>query len=171
MTELSIEQRLAALEDIGAIERLKSRYLRACDRKQPDAVRACFTDDAVIDYEGFPLFTDVDAFVEVFREWGCVPNIIDMHHGQNPVIALDGDRATGAFDLYFFQIDTASGRQTQLAVTYDDEFVRQDGRWLISRTVSRRMSMVVGTVGPDGIMRVEVAGRSDAEGPVPPPRN
>jgi ketosteroid isomerase-like protein len=170
VTDQSIEQRLAALEDIHAIETLKSRYLRACDRKQPEAVRACFTDDAVIDYEGFPLFTDPDAFVEIFRQWGCVPNIVDMHHGQNPIIELEGDRATGAFDLYFFQIDTATGRQTQLAVNYDDEFVRQDDRWLISRTVSRRMSMLVGTVGDDGIMRVEIAGRSDAEGPLPPPR-
>ncbi|WP_156839520.1 nuclear transport factor 2 family protein [Novosphingobium aquimarinum] len=170
MTQPSIEERLAALEDIRAIEELKWRYLRACDRKQPEDVRACFTDDAVIDYEGFPLFTDADAFVDVFRKWGCVPNIVDMHHGLHPIISLNGDRATGAFDLYFFQIDTASGRQTQLAVNYDDEFVRKEGGWLISRTVSRRMSMLVGTVGPDGIMRVEVAGRSDAEGPVPPPR-
>lgn len=170
MTDQSIELRLAALEDVRAIETLKWRYLRACDRKQPDAVRACFTDDAVIDYEGFPLFTDADSFVEIFRQWGCVPNIVDMHHGQHPIVELNGDRATGMFDLYFFQMDTATGRQTQLAVNYDDEFVRKDGRWLISRTVSRRMSMLVGTVGEDKIMRVEVAGRSDAEGPTPPPR-
>lgn len=170
MTDQSIEQRLAVLEDIRAIEILKWRYLRACDRKQPDAVRACFTDDAVVDFEGFPLFTSPDAFVDIFREWGCVPNIVDMHHGQNPIVELNGDRATGAFDLYFFQIDTATGRQTQLAVNYDDEFVKQDGRWLISRSVSRRMSMLVGTVGADQILRFEVTGRSDAEGPVPPPR-
>lgn len=38
-----IEARLAALEDIRAIELAKWRYLRACDRKQPEAVRACFS--------------------------------------------------------------------------------------------------------------------------------
>ena len=171
MGEPSVEQRLSVLEDIRAIEALKSRYLRACDRKQPEQVRACFTDDAVIDYEGFPLFTDPDAFVHIFREWGCQPNIIDMHHGQNPIVEMTGPtEATGAFDLFFFQIDTASKRHTQLAVTYDDEFVRQNGRWLIRRTVSRRMSMLVKELGPDGIERVAVAARSDLEGPPPPPR-
>ncbi|MET0269535.1 MAG: nuclear transport factor 2 family protein, partial [Sphingomonas sp.] len=98
MTESSIERRLAALEDVRAIEGLKWRYLRACDRKQPEAVRACFADDAVIDFEGFPLFSDPDSFVEVYRRYGCVPHIIDMHHGQNPIVEVNGDRAQGWFD-------------------------------------------------------------------------
>jgi hypothetical protein len=165
MTETSIEQRLSALEDIRAIEAVKNRYLRACDRKQPDAVRDCLTPDAVIDFEGFPLFTDRDAFVEIYRRYGCVPHIIDMHHGQNPIIELDGDRATGWFDLYFFQIDTRANKHTQLAVSYVDDFVRRDGRWLIARSVSRRMSMLVSHLGEDQIARVQFAGRSDIPGP------
>jgi hypothetical protein len=163
MTNEAIADRLAALEDIRAIEALKWRYLRACDRKQPEAVRACFIDDAVIDYEGFPLFASADAFVEIYRRWGCLPNIIDMHHGQNPIVELTGpDRAVGFFDLFFFQIDTEVKRHTQMAVSYDDEFVRRDGRWLIARTVGRRLSMLVKCLGEDGIERVLVAARSDA---------
>jgi len=37
-----LERRLSALQDIRAIEILKWRYLRACDRKQPQVVRDCF---------------------------------------------------------------------------------------------------------------------------------
>jgi hypothetical protein len=171
MTDDSITARLAALEDIRAIEALKWRYLRACDRKQPDAVRACFTDDAVIDYEGFPLFTSVDKFVDIYRKWGCLPNIVDMHHGQNPIVELTGpDSAVGYFDLLFFQIDTEAKRHTQMAVSYDDAFVRRDGRWLIARTVSRRLSMLVKTLGEDGIERVTVAARSDIAGLPEPAR-
>lgn len=171
MTEKTIEQRLAMLEDIRAIEVLKWRYLRACDRKQGDVVRACFTDDAVIDFEGFPLFENADDFVEIYRKFGCRPNIIDMHHGQNPIITVDGDRATGALDCYFFQIDTETGRHTQLAVGYDDEFVRQaDGSWRIARSISRRLSMLVSDLGADGVARVAFAGRSDIEGSPPPAR-
>jgi len=166
----TVEQRLALLEDIRAIEALKWRYLRACDRKQPEVVRGCFTDDAVIDYEGFPLFTNPDSFVEIYREWGCRPNIIDMHHGQNPIVEVNGDRAKGWFDLFFFQIDTEAQRHTQLAVSYDDDFVRTDGRWLIARTVGRRMSMLVKHVGPDGLEHVQLAERSDINGPAEPPR-
>ena len=161
MTDLSLEQRLRILEDVRAVETLKWRYLRACDRKQPDLVRACFTADAVINFEGFPTFTDADSFVAVYQKYGCVPHIIDMHHGQNPIVEIAGDRATGWFDLFFFQIDTQAKRHTQLAVSYDDEFVRQDGRWLIARTVSRRMSVLMSEVDEDAVARVRIAARSD----------
>jgi len=170
MTDATIEERLAALEDVRAIEALKWRYLRACDRKQPDAVRACFTNDAIIDFEGFPLFTDADSFVDIYRKYGCVPHIVDMHHGQNPIVEIRGDEATGWFDLYFFQIDTSAKRLTQMAVSYDDTFVRRNGGWLITRSVSRRLSMLVSEVGEDEIARVRVAARSDSVGDVPPPR-
>jgi len=171
MNDEPLEARVARLEDIGAIEVLKARYLRACDGKRPEAVRDCFTDDAVIDYEGFPLFTDPNAFVAIFTEWGCKPNIIDMHHLQNPIIELTGaDAARGWFDLFFFQIDTELKRHTQLAVTYDDEFVRSEGRWRIAKSVSRRTSMLVRALEDGGLERVLVAGRSDSAEPLAPPR-
>lgn len=171
MANDSIEARLARLEDIRAIEIAKARYVRACDRKQPDIVRACFTDDAVIDFEGFPLFADPDAFVAIFAEWGCQPNIVDMHHLQNAIVELTGpDSATARFDLYFYQIDTATGRHTQLAVNYDDDFVRDKGEWRIRRSVSRRMSMLVKQVDEGGLERVVIAARSDIDGPAEPPR-
>jgi hypothetical protein len=171
MSGEAIEARLGRLEDARMIEALKARYVRACDRKQPEAVRACFTDDAVIDFEGFPLFTDPDAFVAIYTEWGCRPNIIDMHHLQNPIIELTGpDSARGYFDLFFFQIDTEAKQQTQLAVSYDDDFVRVGREWRIARSVSRRRSMLVRDLGEDGIERVVVAARSDNDTPAPPPR-
>jgi|GEM_PF-187846 len=164
----SLASRLAALEDVSAIQALKWRYLRACDRKQPEVVADCFTADAVIDYEGFPLFTSGEAFAQAFARLGCQPHIIDMHHGQNPIVELVApDRALGWFDCFFFQIDTDSARLTQLAVSYDDTFVRRDDRWLIARTVSRRISMLVQEIGEDAVARVRVAARSDAPGPPP----
>lgn len=171
MSNEAIKRRLGRLEDIRAIEVLKARYVRACDRKQPDVVRACFTDDAVIDFEGFPLFTDPDAFVALYTEWGCRPNIIDMHHLQNPIVELNGpDSARGYFDLFFFQIDTEAKRQSQLAVSYDDEFRRIGTEWRIARSVSRRRSTLIRKFGDDAIERVAIAGRSDVDDPPAPPR-
>ena len=64
----SLEARVQQLEDIAAITALKSRYLRACDLKQPDVVRDCFAEGKVeIDYEGFPLFDDRDAFAKIYE--------------------------------------------------------------------------------------------------------
>lgn len=155
-----LERRLAALEDIRAIETLKWRYLRACDRQQPLVVRDCFVPEAVIDYEGFPRFDNRDSFVEVYEKFGCQPNIVDMHHGQNPIVELTGpDSARGWFDLFFFQIDTLQLRQTQMAVAYDDEFVRRDGRWWIARTTARRFSMVVQNITAEGVPTVTISVR------------
>jgi hypothetical protein len=168
MTDTDLATRLQRLEDLRAIEVLKAQYLRACDRKQPAAVRACFADDAVIDYEGFPLFTDPGAFTQVYTDWGCRPNVVDMHHLQNPIVELTGpDSAQGWFDLFFFQIDIETRRHTQMAVSYDDSFVRIDGAWKIARTTARRLSMLVRSLEADGVERVLVAGRSDQPETVP----
>lgn len=171
-----LEQRLAAQEDIRAIECLKWRYLRACDRQLPEAVRDCFIPEAVIDFEGFPLFENRDSFIDVYREHGCQPHIVDMHHGQNPIVELTGkDSAQGYFDLFFYQIDTQAQTHTQLAIAYDDQFVRRQGRWWIAKSVARRISVMVQTVSPEGQPTVEYAGRSERFGeqalPNPKPRN
>jgi len=157
-----LERRLSALEDIRAIEILKWRYLRACDRKQPQVVRDCFVPEAVIDYEGFPRFENRDSFVEVYERFGCQPHILDMHHGQNPIVELTGsDSARGYFDLYFFQIDTLQRRHTQMAVSYDDEFVRRGGRWWIAKTTAGRLSMLVQNISAEGVPSVAIAARSE----------
>ncbi|MDD3798134.1 MAG: nuclear transport factor 2 family protein, partial [Novosphingobium sp.] len=102
---LTLEQRVAALEDLRAIEMLKYRYLRACDRQQPDVVRDCFLPEAIIDYDGFPVL-DRESFVETYRKFGCLSHIVDMHHGQNPIVELTGpDSAKGWFDLFFYKLE------------------------------------------------------------------
>ena len=155
-----LEQQVRALEDIGAIKALKYRYLRACDRKEPDVVRDCLDPDgAIIAYEGFPRFEDRESFVQIYREMGCRPNIIDMHHGQNPEITLTGpDTATGTWDLYFNTIDTAAGTVLQMACAYSDVYKRKQGRWWISETTTRRTSFLMQQQQPDGTLRVLVMG-------------
>ncbi|GAB2478554.1 hypothetical protein GCM10027082_31860 [Comamonas humi] len=167
---VELERRIARIEDREAIRQLKWRYLRACDRKQPEAVRACFVPDAVIDYEDFPLFTSRDAFVALYQQFGCVPHIVDTHHGQNDIVEVDGDTARGWFDLHFFQIDTLNHRQTQLAVWYEDEFVRTPEGWRITRSLSRKLSTLVREGDADGRDRVVVAGRSASAGAAPAAR-
>jgi hypothetical protein len=155
VTVEDLANRVQAIEDIAAITQLKHVYLRACDRKQPEVVRACFVPDAVIDFEGFPVFTNRDDFVALYAQFGCVPNILDMHHMQNPIVTLTGpDTAEGLFDLYFFQIDTKARTMIQLASSYEDSFVRRDGQWLFSRSKSRRLSFLSEEVSPEGLIRV-----------------
>ena len=148
--------RLTALEDKEAIRALKSRYLRACDLKQPDVVRECFAPGAVrIDYENFPLFTDRDAFVAVYESMACNPAVFDLHHATNWQIDLTGpDSATGLWSLNFRTILAAQRQIVRLGVEYSDVYRKADGEWRMVESVSRVSSMITEQVGDDGSITV-----------------
>jgi hypothetical protein len=158
-----LRTRLECLEAVEAIRRLKHRYLRACDRQRPDDVRACFvTDGAVIAYEGFPEFADREDFVRIYAQMGCRPQIVDMHHGQNPDISLAGEnRATGLWDIYYFGIDLATRTATQLAGEYLDQYECVEGSWLIRSTRFRRTSVLSYSVSADGALQCVEMGRGN----------
>lgn len=157
---VTLEQRLQRLEDDRAIRDLKARYLRACDTKDPEAVRDCLLPvGAVIAYDGFPAFADREAFVAVYAQLGCAPGIFDIHHGANGVIRfVNEDRATGQWSLLFHNINLTSRTLTQMGVEYDDLYVRQDGRWWIAETRSRRLSCLIHSIDAAGQPVVTVMG-------------
>lgn len=160
---MTIEERLQRLEDDRAIRDLKARYLRACDGKDPETVRDCLLPAVRIRYDGFPPFDNRDDFVSVYRQFGCVPGIFDIHHAANGVIAFEqADRARGQWALTFHNINLAQRTITQFGIEYDDVYLREGGRWWIAETASRRKSVLVQTVDADGIARVAALGESDA---------
>lgn len=160
---MTIEERLQRLEDDRAIRDLKARYLRACDGKDPETVRDCMIPAAQIRYDGFPPFDNREDFVAVYRQFGCVPGIFDIHHAANGVIEFDGaDRARGLWALTFHNVNLAQRTVTQFGIEYDDVYVREGGRWWIAETSSRKKSVLVQSVDADGNMRVTALGESDA---------
>ena len=160
----TLEQRLQRLEDDRAIRDLKARYLRACDAKDPETVRDCLLPEgAVIAYDGFPAFDGRDAFVAVYAQMGCAAGVFDIHHGANGIVEFDGpDRARGQWSLLFHNINLAARTLTQMGVEYEDVYVRQDGRWWIAETRSRRQSCLIHTVDADGRPTVTVMGEPPA---------
>lgn len=163
----TLERRLQALEDLNAIKDLKARYLRACDRKQPDQMRECFVPKgALIEADGFPAFHDREDWVQLFTELAVNnPNIMDMHHGQNPQIALTGaDSASGVWDLHFTQINVKERTVVNMAGEYRDEYLRQDGRWLIQSSKFRQTSFLMRKVGEDGSETVLALGKPPSAG-------
>jgi len=59
-----LETRIAKLEAESDIRKLKARYLNACDAKNEEAIRACFTQDAEIE---FPPLGSFDLREKTFR--------------------------------------------------------------------------------------------------------
>lgn len=148
----NLAARIAKIEDVEEIRRLKARYLRACDLKQVEDVRTCFLPGEIrIDYQGFPLFTDRDKFAETYREMACRDGVYDLHHASNADIELTGpDTATGRWSLNFRTILLAARQVTRLAVEYEDRYRKHDGRWWISETASRITSCLTEEIGEDG---------------------
>ena len=161
---MTIEERLQRLEDDRAIRDLKARYLRACDAKDPDGIAATMIPDALIAYEGFPEFRDRDAFIAIYRQFGCAPGIFDIHHGGNGVISFESaDRATGQWSLLFHNIALADRTITQFGVEYQDIYVRQSDGWLIAETRSTRKSCLIHRVDGNGHPLVVTMGEAPAQ--------
>ncbi|QYU70184.1 nuclear transport factor 2 family protein [Leptolyngbya sp. 15MV] len=157
---IDLAARVYRLEAERAIRELKARYLRACDLKDPEGVRDTLDPEgATIDFEGFPRFDDRDAFVAVYRGFGCAAGIFDIHHGANGIVELISDsEATGRWSLLFHNINLASRTLTQMGVEYEDRYIQRDGRWWIAETRSRRTSFLTQAVDGDGTTRVMAMG-------------
>ena len=131
-----LQRRVQRLEHIEAIRALKARYLFCCDRKDPKGMRACFADGKVhIDYGAVGTFDNADALAKIFTDIACHDYMVEMHHGMNPQIEIiDDARAKGTWSLHYFLINTQTKGLTQLAGYYEDEYLKLNGAWKISRT-------------------------------------
>jgi len=154
------EERLTALEQIEAIKALKHRYFRACDAKDPDTFRACFTAAADIDYGPLGGFTDADQLAQVFtrialRKVDGKPVILDMHHGMHPDITLTGPAAaTGCWTLKFRQLNLIERTERLLTGEYDDAYVIEDGAWKMARSHFRQLWVITRPLTDDTTVEI-----------------
>lgn len=145
-----LEARITRLEDESEIKRLKARYLNACDAKDVAAIRACFTEDAVIEFPPLGSF-DLDGMIGIFEQMAATTPIVDMHHGHNGEIAIVGDTATGRWNLGFATYDPREKTFRLLASFYTDEYRKTEDGWRISFTRSEPRAIVDGALAEDGI--------------------
>ena len=130
MTLKTLEERIQALEDIESIKKLKGLYCTYCDDSyDADRIAGLFVEDGIWDggirgkAEGREAIRDF--FVRAPQRLSFA-----VHMVMNPIIDVDGDRATGIW--YLFQACTyAEGeRAVWGSARYDEEYVRADGSWM-----------------------------------------
>lgn len=158
----ALAARCARLEDIEAIKQLKARYLNACDRQDPEAVRACFAEgDITIDMSYFGQCSNRDEFVdEIFVPRGCHDYVLDMHHCSNPEISVqDETNATGVWSLNYRNINTRDRTLTLLSAMYHDEYRKISGEWKISSFRTDYRTVLVCSYEA-GSLELQVADRS-----------
>lgn len=121
------------MSDADEIRNLHQRYARGADERDIAALDSVFTDDAVI---------DGTRGVQTKAEWleaMAAPRAAtaSMHLFADPLLDIDGDRATS--DVYAVVFQTGEDSQLTLGMRYVDELVRHDGGW---RVHARRARMV-----------------------------
>ena len=138
----SVTARLQQLEDREQIRELLVAYGATLDRHDFAAFGQLFTEDA--EYgggAGAP--TRGRGAIQAQLEKQITSNPLNLpppnsHLSFNASIRVQGDSAT-AHSLGAYVAPDAATRTTQMVffVTYDDQFVRQNGRWLFQKRVIR----------------------------------
>lgn len=153
-------QRLSVLESIEEIRALRADYFSGLDRRDLERVRNLFRPDAVIGMGEAGTFTDRESFLTWFEDECTGPSLFDLHHGANHRIFVDSDTtAHGTWDAYYNQLDTAARTTYTDAYYYEDEYVKVDGRWWISKTTINTGSTFQGDIAEDGTLKITKFGR------------
>jgi hypothetical protein len=140
LTDVDLAQvlrRLDELESREAITGLMTSYMAATDSKADKGkkVAALFTDDGSwesVGPHGNPGWaaTGHDALITKFdRNVERMP--FSAHFVSNAAIQLDGDEARGQF-MYFQACTYREDQPLWIAGSYDNDFRRVDGQWLVS---------------------------------------
>ncbi len=137
MMSADLEKRIARLEAVEEIKKLKSRYAQACDDSyNPETMRTIFTKDAVWDGgEVFGKHVGQDAVCEFFA--GVSSQIMwALHYMIAPEIEIgdDGTTATGTWYIWMAFTGASEGdpQAGWVAGLYSDVYRLEPEGWRIS---------------------------------------
>ena len=129
MSPEDLAKRVQVLEDIEDIKRLKHRYCGYCDADfDVDSLVELFTEDAVWDGGDLGRGEGREG-IRAFFNSAAQRLAFSIHMVMNPVIEVDGDKATGTWYL----LEPCTYRDDNQAVwgsaRYDEQYVRVNGEW------------------------------------------
>lgn len=112
-----------------AIRELHDTYADAASRMDKQQWLDCWTEDAVwVTSNG-----DVCGRAALSERWDHLFSTMDAmaFFSMTGAIAVDGDRATAR--CHVREVARINGKVMKFAARYDDELVRQEGRWRFAR--------------------------------------
>ncbi|MEI9851323.1 MAG: nuclear transport factor 2 family protein [Sphingomonas sp.] len=133
----SLEERIDALESEREIRELLIHYAMRLDARDHGGYARLFARDG--EWSGRMGQAKGPAAIEKMLEDGFGPtpagfaNTNNFHLMTNMVVKVDGDRATAVSRLTYFERAPGNVPVAKLAGRYEDELVREDGRWLFRR--------------------------------------
>ncbi len=136
-----LKKRIAETEDKMALKELVDTFSILADKKDVKAQTFLFTPDATVEtFVGGVSVTKLKGRKEMEDTFGAfLKNFETVYHfnGQQTV-KINGDKATGTSYCLVTLIGTENGKKmkTTIGVFYQDEYVRENNRWLIAKRTS-----------------------------------
>lgn len=132
MTLAELEKRVKHLEDIESIKNLHREYLFYISNLEFEKALDCFAKNIVVHVADYGVHQGKEAVVKFFKEviYQNVLQSKDGHFTGQPVLSVEGDRATGHWMFYRLVPETRPERWVQ--GRYDCEYIREDGKWKFS---------------------------------------
>ena len=132
-----LEKRIANIENLEALKDLHRRYIYYVNSQQWDEVIGCFTEDAIADigmhgsHKGRAELTELFTIkiAKVNEKWN------GGHFVTQPIISVEGDKATGYWMLYIcvFDAEMAAGPTLRwIQGRHDCEYIKRQGQWKIN---------------------------------------
>lgn len=130
---LTLEQRIARIEDERAIVRLQTAYGYYVDKSQWDEAADLFARDATLEIAARGLYRGQERIRAYLK---CLPSLKEgslFNHMQlQPLITLDGDRAWGRWRA-IMEVTIAGAVDMVGEATYENAYLREDGVWKIAK--------------------------------------
>ncbi|VWB29245.1 nuclear transport factor 2 family protein [Burkholderia metallica] len=140
-SDSSLDAALRRLVDTDGIRTLMSKYCHGIDKHDEALFMSIWADDGIYELPRGQT-AGIDGIRQLVRKvWREVPKC--HHHITNPLIEIDGDRATAATDVIYYR-QTDDGVLQLLSGTYAFRFARIAGVW---KTTYLKFSSF-GTVSP-----------------------
>jgi limonene-1,2-epoxide hydrolase len=125
----SLEDRIAILEDIEAIKKLKARHCAvADDNHNLEEMTKLFVPDGIWEGEGIGKHQGHAAIRALYQRFQERISF-SQHHVTNPIIEVDGERAKGTWYLFGPFTLRRGNRAMWLAAVYEEEYVKISGEW------------------------------------------
>jgi hypothetical protein len=131
----ALEAKVQELCDRNEIQELRFRYHIAVNEKKPEMIPELFAENGEIDFAHLGQAQGKAAITTFYRQAlsELVPFVKQFIH--NHVITLNGDTGTGL--SYLEAKPIFNGESFLVAARFDDEYVRENGRWKF-----RKMTLV-----------------------------
>jgi hypothetical protein len=141
LTQTNLEKRIEELENVRTLRELVDTFSIWADKKEVWKQTELFTKDATVEsYANGVLVSSLKGTKQIGEAFEAfLANFETVYHinGQH-VVEISGDKAEGTLYCRVDLIGSENGKKinSASAVSYQDEYVYENGQWLIAKRTS-----------------------------------